>query len=282
MIGNRHGVWHRLVGMTRSQRFLRPAVLVAVAGLLAASCGDDSDTTPADTAGGDPVLAIDGATYLSDSLTGRDLVDGTRLSLGFEDGRLNAGAGCNTIGGGYSVADGLLVLDGPLMQTEMACDQPVMDQETWFAEFLASSPGITQDGDQLTLTGSDVTVVFLDREVADPDRPLEGTTWAVVGTFDTMASSSVPEGASLVFADGSVAVATGCNTGSATYEVNADGTEVTFGPMALTKMACVDEEGQRLEAAVISVIDGTVPFEITAGSMTLGDDDLGLMLGAAE
>ena len=59
----------------------------------------------------------------------------------------------------------------------------------------------------------------------------------------------------LTFDAGSVAVDTGCNTGSGTYTVAGDA--VTFGPIATTRMACADPNGQAVEQAVLTVLTGT-------------------------
>jgi heat shock protein HslJ len=147
---------------------------------------------------------------------------------------------------------------------------------------LAASPAITQDGDRITLATDDVTLVMLDREIADPDRPIEGTAWEVTSLINADAVSSVPEGASILLEDGTASVQTGCNSGSGTYEVSEDGTSVTFGPIAITKMACMDEQVTELEAAVLAVLDGTATVEIEAGSLTLTNGDAGLGFTAAE
>ena len=160
--------------------------------------------------------------------------------------------------------------------TEMACDEALMTQEQWFAEFLASSPTLTQDGDHVILAGTAITIDFLDREIADPDRPLEGTDWTATTLITGDAASSVPEGASLRFEAGSVAVATGCNSGSATYELSEDGTTVTLGPIALTRMACDKNDVMAFESAMVSALEGELTIEIEAGSLTLTGANGGL------
>lgn len=231
----------------------------------------------------EPVPAIDGSTYLSETVTGHLLVVGSRLRISFRDGQLGADAGCNQMGGAYDITDGVLVV-GEMAMTEMACMEPpgLMEQEQWFAGFLQSGPSISQDGNRVTLATADVTIVFLDREVADPDRPLEGTTWDVTGSVEGETVSSVPTGGSIVLRDGTVEIDTGCNTGNGSYEVAADGTSVTFGPIGLTRMACQDEEAARLEQAMVGVLHDTVSIEIVAAALTITQGDLGLQLTARE
>jgi heat shock protein HslJ len=270
--------------------------LVAVAAILLAACGDDStepsgaELPPPDSASDEP-LDLDGRHFLSTGVEGRDLVEGTTLSLTFEDGGLSANAGCNTLFGGYTIVDGELRA-GTLAQTEMACEPPLMDQDQWITDFLTGQPAVALDGDTLTLTGADGTVLtMLDREVADPDRPIEGTRWIVDGIVAREAVSSAPiDGAgepvvaSITITDGRAAVEAGCNTGSAPVEIT--DTTLTFGPMALTKMMCSEPEMQ-LEAAVTAVLTGDVTYEIEAGRLSLrspGDDtgEIGLELVAAD
>ena len=122
----------------------------------------------------------------------------------------------------------------------MACEPAaLMDQDTWLSAVLTSRPTVTLDGDTLTLTADGTVITFVDRESANPDLPLEGTTWNVEGLVSNDAVSSIPAGGrvpTLRFDGGTVAVDTGCNTGPAPTRPPA--TEITFGPIALTRMAC--------------------------------------------
>ena len=101
-----------------------------------------------------------------------------------------------------------------------------------------------------------------------PDKPLEGTTWVVEGLIRDQAASSVPAGlqASLVFAAGRVAAQTGCNRGNASATVAGDA--ITFGPMALTRMAC-PQPAMDLEAFVTGVLQGEVTFTIDGDALHL-------------
>ena len=74
--------------------------------------------------------------------------------------------------------------------TEMACPGGRMEQDTWVADFLSAGPRMSLDGDQLTLTGSTITMVLTDRRVVDPDRPLAGTRWVVDTIFQGDTASS--------------------------------------------------------------------------------------------
>jgi heat shock protein HslJ len=120
---------------------------------------------------------------------------------------------------------------------------------------LTSKPTVAVDGDTLTITADGATVTLVDKEVADPDRPLEGTTWTAESLISAQAVSSIPAGVrtpTLRLEGGNVAVDTGCNTGRGSYTVVGDA--ITFGPIATTRMACVDPGGQETETAVLAVL----------------------------
>jgi heat shock protein HslJ len=133
---------------------LATAVLLALAG-----CGDDGDDTAEDEAAPVTEEDLDGRTFVSTEVEGETLVDGSEISLTFEDGTVGANAGCNNMSAGYTVADGTLEVAGPIAQTQMACPDDLQGQDTWIAEFLESGPTLALDGDQLTLSNAEVTIV---------------------------------------------------------------------------------------------------------------------------
>jgi heat shock protein HslJ len=258
--------------------------LAAVA--LVAACGGGSSVTPAPSAPAPaaptpaaPTPAdLDGRTFIVTGAVGYEPAAGSQIALTFEDGRLGVHAGCNQMGGGYDITDGRLVLE-PMMSTEMACEDPLMAQDQWVAAFLPDA-AVTLDGDTLTLVKGDVTLTATDKEVATPDKPLEGTTWVVDGLVTNQAVSSVPAGvtATLVFADGKVAVDTGCNTGSGATAIGE--ASITFGPVATTKMAC-EPAAMEVEQLVLAVLAGDVGYSIDADALQLRGAGGGLDLRAA-
>jgi heat shock protein HslJ len=269
---------------------------VATAGMFTlASCGDPSvepatsptdpgsttiDTTPATTPepGDDLAALLAGKTYLSQSTTSITLAPGAVLRISFDDGRISVSGGCNGMGGDVTF-EGDAMTVGPMMSTQMACDQPLMDQDAAVAAFLATGPTATVDGDTLTLASGDATMTLLDREVADPDRPLADTAWTVTGVIssDAISSGWGSAVATLTIVDGQAQVNTGCNTGFATVTVDEAAGTITFGPLALTKMMC-DDDAMRLEQEVSRVLTGTATYSIEAGSLTLMNGTDGLQL----
>jgi heat shock protein HslJ len=163
--------------------------------------------------------------------------------------------------------------------TEMACEAALMDQDAWLANLLDGAT-IRLEGDTLTLAKPAAGLTLVDREVADPDRPLAGTRWVVDGLITGDAVSSVPGGvvAALTFSDGRVEVEAGCNRGGGA--VTATEPTLTFGPIALTKMAC-DPVAMEVERLVSEVLSGDVRYAIEADTLTLDAGAAGLTLRAA-
>ena len=261
----------------RTSARLLPLALVGALALTA--CGDDTvddgsaETVPASV----PAESLDGRTYLSTATSGFDLVPGTVARLSFTDGQVGLQAGCNSMGSPFSVDGATLVVDA-ISSTEMGCDAALMAQDQLLAELLGSKPILRLDGDVLVMETPERSITFLDREVADPDRPLEQTSWTLTGVLEGDTASSVPAGAvaTLSISDGTALVNTGCNTGSA--PVTVEGDTLVFGPLALTKKAC-EPALMELESVVASVLSGTATFTIEAATLTLRNGDAGLTFG---
>ncbi len=249
---------------------MRTLVPLAATLLLLTSCG-------AVERPGDDAPDLEGHTFLSTGVTedgsDRPLVDGSRLRLTFEDGRLSAQAGCNTMSGGYRTEDGRLVVE-QLAMTQMGCPEELMEQDAWLADLLGGGPTVEADGDGLVLTSGSTVVTLLDRVVADPDRPLADTVWRVESLISGDAVSSTPgeAEASLTFhEDGTLEVDAGCNRGASSW--SADGDTVTLGAVGLTRMAC-DDDRSALERAVMEVLEAVeLQVEISADRLTLTGED---------
>lgn len=253
----------------------RLAVVFVLVAVVAAACSAGGGASGASSA----PAGLAGRTFLSTAIAGRALVAGSAVRLQFKDGTVTASAGCNTMGAGYTVDAGVLHV-GQVSSTEMACDPPLMAQDTWLAGFLAGA-GVTLDGDTLTLSNTGVVLTLLDRVVADPDRPLEGTRWTVDGMITGGAVSSVPQGvtAAITFQSGRVSVDAGCNSGGADVTITA--TTITFGPLVKTDMAC-DAAKMGVEAAVVAVLQGEIGYSVQASTLTLTAGGRGLVLRAAD
>ena len=240
-----------------------------------AACGDDSSGSDASSDGSPtPVTAADlaGRTFVSTTVTGFELIDGTEIRISFEEDHLSASAGCNTVGGAYTVENDLLSVSEP-SATLMACDPQLMTQDDQLIGFLTDDPAISLKDDVLTLTGAEVTVEMQEDSGEESGAALVGTTWTLDSIVDGDSASSVPSGVeppTLEISDaGEATVFTGCNRGGASVEIS--DVSLTFGPLRLTKMACGDD-ATTVEATVTSIIDGKVDYAINGDVLTLTKD----------
>ncbi len=300
--------------------WFRPVVVLAATGLALAACGDDDDdgaagtvvgaTSSADTtaapgsteAPGTAAPATEGSTvstspdapgaidpaditgpvFVVTAVSDQELVEGSEVRMQLlSNGDVSATGGCNQLfGSGWSLEGDVLVIDG-LGQTEKACDPPaLMEQDALLVEVLTSRPTVTLDGDTLTLTSGDTVLTLVDRQVADPDRELEGTTWELESLVTADAVSSVPAGVTtptLMIEGGQLQVHLGCNRGNAEVTVG-EGT-LEIGPLATTRMTCPGD-GDQVEQHLGQVLTGTVEYSIEADQLTLTNGDVGAVYRA--
>lgn len=274
--------------MTSVLRLLA-AVLAAV---LLVACGDEDEPLATDdgtTVPGGAALAEEYVSVeVSEDGTARPLVEGTTITLRFVGDQVAASLGCNQLGAPYEIDGDRLVVE-QLSMTEMGCDPERHAQDQWFAELLQSGPTITLGGDRLTLSADGTAVVLVDREVAEPDASLVGTTWEVDGFADgqdpedTAMSLSVPEPGMVRFEDdGFISGKDGCNQFGyggdegappgmgRSYEVEGDRLVFTGDRVSHTAgCADLEEYTERFWAA----LTGTVTWSIDADRLTLVSED---------
>ncbi|RYP82205.1 META domain-containing protein [Nocardioides guangzhouensis] len=287
----------------RPGRARRTATLLLVCGVLAAllaACGsdggsddpsdggDDAGGTARDT--GSPSAAavsatdLDGSVYESTSVEGHELVEGTTVRIEFEDGSMAVSAGCNTLFGPYDVTDGVLKWSGPAASSMMGCEDALAAQDAWLTDLFATGVDATLDGTTLSLASGDVTMT-LEGTGGDELDDLLGQTWTLLGTTAGTRTTPVPEGVRTprleVGRNGNARLDTGCNAGRTTVTVDSGADSITFGPAAITRVACPGP-ASRVEKAVLSVVDGTsdrVDYDGEVLIVTKGDNALVFRVG---
>ncbi len=248
--------------------------------LLLSACGGSGGAA---TAEDDGDADLDGRTFRSTQVRGRTLVEGTVVMLTFEDGRIGASAGCNTMSGAATWDDGTLSVASELATTMIGCPPELQAQDEWLASFLTSGPVLALAGTTLTLGDDSVGLTLEERQ----DLPLQETAWTLDGLIANDAVSSVPAGVDAVVtidADGTrLTVSAGCNTGSApiTMAPSTDPSagSMTVDPAATTKKLCPDEV-MAVEAQVLAVLQGTVDYRIDGTTLTLTNGQQGLAFTA--
>ncbi len=227
-----------------------PLLLVVV--LVAAACGtgDTESVAGGPTTGELTANRLHGRQFWSTSVTvageERELVARTRIQVGFSEDGLGASAGCNSMGGPFRIeagsTGGMVLVAGELAMTAIGCDEERHDQDQLVADLLSATPVVALEGDVLRLTAGEVSVVFLDKRVADPDRPIIGSRWTVTGFVDAdMASAIAIElpGWITIGTDSSMSGFDGCLEFVAPVEVSdgsiggpvAGDAELQFGPV---------------------------------------------------
>ena len=120
------------------------------------------------------------------------------------------------------------------------------------------------------------------KTIAEPDRPLVGTQWQLETIVDGELASSVPAGVRVptleIISEDEVVFFDGCNQGGANVEVS--GSTLSF-ELASTTLAQCEPNADRVEQAVLAVLDGDVTFVIEGNQLTLTKGEQGLVYRAA-
>jgi heat shock protein HslJ len=263
---------------------IRLAVVLAVPLLVLAGCGDSG--TPDVSARSVPDL--DATAWIVTAVTEdgepRALVPDSEIRVSFSGGMVTIDGGCNHLTGRYALSSDAELTTQSLAGTEMACAQPLMDQDTWLTGTVFAKPLLASvRGQALSLSREGLEVMLGDRATISPDVLLEGTAWHLDGIVSGESVSSLPAGVRVptftMAGDGALTIDTGCNSGRGSATVT--GSTITFAPIATTKKACADKAGRQVESSVLAVLDGAAEWSITEQTLTITKGDRGLVYRAA-
>ncbi len=188
-------------------------------------------------------------------------------AITFENGRAAGSVGCNRISGPYQVNDNDITL-GPFMMTMMACPEPQMTQEQAVTKAMADATTFEISGDQLLLknaAGEVVVTLTKDMPIA-----LIGPEWtmtfynngkggfqsAVIGLIVTATFSE----------DGHVSGTGGCNSYGGSFTI--EGNTISFGSIAATEKACMEEGVMAQEAAYFQALGNVQRYRIEGDRLT--------------
>ena len=189
--------------MTRGARV---AAGLLVAGALLAGCGEDGgDGADDDTSTvEDEQVELPGNTFVADHVDGHELVEGTTLSVSFDQSAMSVVAGCNTLFGPYDDTDSELRWVEEPASTRMGCDQALSEQDDWLTTVLTEGLQIVDDGEADLVLEGDGLRFEMTREDGDLNE----------GPEDPVKYSAVVDGPSTA-EPGSVVLLTLSNTGDA-------------------------------------------------------------------
>lgn len=244
--------------------------LVAVSAC--ASPGIPSPTSGASpsTSGSAAPAGIVGPTWLVSTIGGSDTVTGSQPTMTFgADGRIEGTGGCNSYGGPYKL-DGAAIDVGELASTMMLCtDQSIGAQETAFFAALggAQTWHVDPNGD-VVLGGSSEIVAK-----PAPAEPSGSAGTGIVGAWNLAEMGPTADFAHLqptieFTADGGVSGFAGCNTFSGSYTTQ--GSTLTWGPLATTKMAC-QRPGSAVESDYLAALSAVNAWKIEPDGRLLLD-----------
>lgn len=217
-----------------------------------------------------------GTSWKVEGMGGTGIVAGSEPTISFSrDGRISGSTGCNRFFGGYEQAGAKVTFSGVGMTKMMCMGEGIMAQEMKFAAILSQAADFSIDGlGNLKLSGADglgfvARPMNADNPAGDP-AGLQGAEWVVEdinrgGVIDRTRLT-------LTFgADGRVSGNGGCNSFSGSY--SADGSSVTFGPLAMTRRACIGEALNAQETRYAAALTGRMTWEIRAdGALELTGD----------
>jgi heat shock protein HslJ len=252
------------------------------AGTTSAPASDDTsgpgDTT-ATTAGDGDAATADGAWVLDAAASSLTEVGDAVVTLTIDGDTAHGSSGCNSFSGAVTV-DNTSVTFGDLATTRMACDEALMAAEAEFTAALAAVDTIEVADATLTLSNADgTTLVFT---AVDPSAEILGE-WSIVNYATTDAITGPVEGTepSITFLDdGTLSLATGCNTIASSWTL--DGDALTVDPPASTMMACEEAGIMDQEADLGAAIEGSASVEIAPGQLTILDADGNIVIIATQ
>lgn len=139
-----------------SRPLFRIALISASAVLVIAACGGSGSQDLS----GAPEADFYELVSVSEDGQERALVGSAPVTLTFIDEGISVQPGCNTLIASATIADGRLQVDGEIASTKKACEEPLMAQDAFFAQFLSSSPLISFEGSTMMTTSEDVVVTW--------------------------------------------------------------------------------------------------------------------------
>ena len=100
---------------------------------------------------------------------------------------------------------------------------------------------------------------------------LEGESWILTQMLTAGGQTEVVQtGVSAQFDGSTISGTAGCNTYNASYE--ADGSEISFGPIAATKKICPEDE-QSTEDRYLQLLAEIGTYEVSGRSMSMNDTE---------
>lgn len=206
--------------------------------------------------------------------TSLQAINGTTVTLNFNDGGQIAGtAGCNHYFASY-VVKGTAITIGQAGSTEMYCMAPgVMEQEITYLGLLGQVTTIAVENDRLMLADAKgITILTFAKIVPPAPAPLVGTNWTLDSFHTGDAVSSVIAGTTITAVfdkDGRLSGSAGCNSYFARYTMT--GTSLSISAIGSTKMYCTSPGVMEQESIYLASLGKATSFSIGGDRLSLSD-----------
>jgi heat shock protein HslJ len=266
------------MGAKRKAR-LGAGVLALALVLLAAACGDDDSASDSGSGSSAAARRLERDQWvLSDATDLGAPTEGITVTADFALGRVSGTSGCNTYDAPFTVDGESMEIGSDIISTKRACEANATAVESAYLARLPRVRSFSISGSTLTLKGSngDPLLVY---GGSSGQTAIEGR-WDVTGFYTGTAIASVAPGSALTaaFDQGALSGDSGCNSYSASYNINGD--EITITPISSTLRACADPALQTQEQQYVSALQNVASFRVTADELTLYRDDGGIAVTA--
>jgi heat shock protein HslJ len=192
--------------------------------------------------------------------------------VGFDGDLLSFSGICNSMSLEYALEQGRVIASVTDQTNVEGCSDEQTEQDDWLEDFFSSEPTLALDGPNLTVSRGAVRLMFLDDEVADPDRPLVGTMWQIEAWMEgclvtNLGGETLPQ---LTFAtDSTWQVRAECFEGTGRYAVQGDRIELMS--TSYVKKECVPFGEQALVPELLR--DGLIGYSIYKRDLNLMRQD---------
>lgn len=187
-------------------------------------------------------------------------------------GTISGSSGCNS----YNSAIGQNFVIGPIVTTNKACDQAVMEQEGGYLDWLSKAYAYNRAGDQLLISTGNGVLTYNSRPILDQSYQLQNTTWYII-SYETLNAIPGVNPTAFFAADGSsISGNTGCNDYNGAYRTE-PGNKLTISGFAATQAACASDELTQQEATFLRLLPAAVSYYVSGTTLQITSVDGGTM-----
>jgi heat shock protein HslJ len=244
---------------------------------------------------------LEGKEFILQESEGFDKIEGTEISLDFENKVFTFQAGCNTHSGEYTLEEQTF-LSQDIGSTLMGCEEALMNQDSWLVSFFTSLPTIDYSESTLILENEDAILIFaivdsesseeindnedtvsIDVEMEDEDSDevsgnnIIGKNWIVHGYFNNGEEQTFNEEIEVTFLfgeNGMLNFFTGCNSAGSSFTIDSEN-EITIQDGTMSQMAC-DGDAGAIESHMLGTFLGQVTYSIEDDQLFIENQNLGI------